>query len=193
MFDSNDAVHMEYNALMFRARALEHTGLATWAVSTTAAVALMAWGVNAGSPGIMLSVVFAVAAGYLPLVHARQQMKLMAGYVEEFLENKAGSAQWFTKLGRLGVLPSASPSNDWIVTAASNLIVLAATVSAWLFKAHTGHGELYAGAVTACGVAFVLHSITEMTRLGQTDYAALWRKVGNGPREAERPRTSTAA
>jgi hypothetical protein len=189
MFASNESIHVEYAALMNRTRALEHTGLASWTVSTTAAVALMAWGVNAGNPGIMLPVIFAVAAGYLPLQHARQQMKLTAAYVEEFVEAKGGGAQWFSRVGQLNALSSAGAPNDWVMTATSNLVVLAATVSAWLYTSRANHGELFAGTVTACAVAFVLHSVTEMTRLGQVDYATMWRKAGG----ADRARTSNAA
>jgi len=193
MLGSNDPVQLEYAALMSRSRSLERTGQANWVIATLAAVSLMAWGVHAGSPGILMSVVFAVAAGYLPLMHTRQQMKLIAGYVGEHMESRAGGAQWFTKLGQVYALSSAGPSADWIVTATSNLIALAAIVSAWVYKAPTGHGELYAAIATACGVAFGIHSVTEMNRLEQTDYAAMWRRAGNSPRETDRPRSSTAA
>ena len=192
MLGSNDPVQIEYAALMSRSRSLERTGQANWVIATLAAISLMGWGIHEGSPGILMSVVFAVAAGYLPLMHTRQQMKLIAGYVGEHVENRAGGAQWFTKLGQVYALSSAGPSADWIVTATSNLIALAAIVSAWVFKA-SAHGELYAAIATACGVAFGMHSVTEMNRLEQTDYAALWRRAAHGSREADRPRSSTAA
>lgn len=183
MFASNDPVHAEYMALTNRTRALEHTGLASWAISTTAAVALLGWGVSAGSPGILLSVVFAVAAGYLPLLHAQRQMKLIAAYLEEFVENRGGSAQWFNRVGQLNAFAAAGSPNDWVFMATSNLVALTAVVTAWLPAAHAAHGELYAGIVTACGIALALHSITETARLGQVDYAAMWRKAG-GTRSA---------
>ena len=192
MFTSNDSVHNEYAALMNRTRALEHTGLAAWAVSTTAAAALLAWGVSAGSPGIMMAAVFAVVAGYLPLAHARQQMKLTATYIEEFVENKGGGAQWFGRVGQLNQLATAGSPNDWLMTVTSNLVVLAATLSAWLYSSRPNHGETFAGIVTACAVAFVLHSVTETMRLGQVDYVAMWCKTG-ATRDANRGRTSTAA
>ncbi len=189
MFASDDPVRAEYAALTFRLRSLEHTGLACWAVSTAAAAALLAWGVQARQPGILLAVAFAAAAGQLPHAHARLEMKRIAAYLEEFVESRGGGAQWFSRVAQLDALTAGGAAHDWVVTATSNLLVLAAVVCAWLYSGHESHGELFAGVATACGLAFAVHSVSETMRLAQCDFAAQWRKAA-GP---ERTRTAHAA
>jgi hypothetical protein len=193
MLASQDLMSTEYAALLERSRDLERTANATWAIATATAAVLLAWGLRANSPGILLSSVFSVAAGFAPLLHARQQQRLIAGYVEEFIENAAGAGgpRWNTKLGQLQLLPGVDPVNEWIAVTISNALVLVSIIGAWLLSKPAAHGELYAGAVTACGAIFALHSITQTSRAMRIDYAGVWHKV-NGPQVVER-RTSAAA
>jgi len=191
MFANNDSNAMEYATLMERSRTIERTGTTTWAIATTAATCLLAWAVAADSPGRMLAAVFAAAAGFYPLVHMRQQVRLMAGYMKEFIEGRGSSPQWHTRLGHLEVLPTVNPSNDWVMTALSNAISIAAVCFSWVFAGSVEHGGVIAGFTTACGTVFTIHSISETSRVAQTDFAAVWRKVGTGPHETERTRAAS--
>jgi MFS superfamily sulfate permease-like transporter len=193
MLGSNDPGQLEYAALMNRSRSVERTGTTTWVTGTAIAAVLMAWAIADNSPGRLLAVVFATAVGFYPMIHARQQMRLIAGYIEEFIESRAGGPQWNTRLGHLQVVPTVNPSNDWIVTVLSNLFVLAAVVFSWVFAGPVDHGEVIAGFVTACGVTFAVHSIAETARVATTNFAAVWRQVSTGPREMDRARTSAAS
>ena len=191
MFAANESGALEYATLMERARTIERTGTMTWCIATTGATCLLAWAIAADSPGRMLAVVLAAAAGLYPLVHARQQLRLMAGYMEEFVEGRGAAPQWHTRLGHLEVLPTVNPANDWVMTMLSNVISLAAVSLSWVFAGSVEHGGIFAGFVTACGAIFAVHSISETSRVAQTDFAAVWRKVGAGPREAERMRAAS--
>ena len=64
---------------------------------------------------------------------------------------------------------------------------------AWIFASATPKGELYAGIATGCAMAFLVHSISETTRLRQSDAAAFWRQVGMGAVEERRPQQRFAA
>lgn len=189
MFTSNDSGQMEYVALTSRSRSLERTGQAAWVVSSLTASALFAWAVGAGSSALMLSVVLAAAVGFHAWSRAHQQVRLIAGYLEECAESRSGGAQWHSKLAQLQSMPAASASDEWIITAVSNLVVLAAIVCSWMFAESGKHGELLAGFVTALGVMFAFHSVTQTSRVAQTDFPAMWRKAG--PREMDR-RSSAA-
>lgn len=187
MFASNDATHVEYVALMNRSRSIERTGQLAWVICAATATVLMSWAIQSASPGLMIPAVFAVAIGFYVSLHGRQQANLIAGYVEEFIESRSnGGPQWHTRLGHLQVVPVVHPVNDWLLAGLSNLATLTTVVLAWLFANGAERGELMAGLVTACSVAFALHSIVETVRLQQTNYASVWRQVGNGPREVRR-------
>jgi hypothetical protein len=183
MFASNDAAHVEYDALMSRSRSLERIGYLSWTVAMCTAAMLLAWAMGSSSPGPLVAAVIAAAVGFYPLLHARQQLRIIGCYVEEFVE-RAGGPQWHTRLGHLQAMPAVNPPNDWIFTAASNLVVIAAITFAWVFAGPAHHGELIAGLVTAFGVPFALHSVMETSRVERTDYAAVWRKVTAGARAA---------
>jgi len=183
MFSANDAAHLEYDALMSRSRHLERTGHLSWTIATCAAAVLLAWSIASRTPGTLMAAVIAAAAGFYPLLHARQQLRMMASYVEEFVE-RAGGPQWFTRVGHLQSMPSAAAPSDWIYTGVSSLVAVAAIAFAWMFAGPARHGELIAALVTACSIAFVLHSVMETSRVERTDYAAAWRKVTAGARSS---------
>jgi len=183
MFAANDSAHVEYDALMSRSRTLERTGYLSWTIATCTAAVLLAQAMGSGSPGALVAAVIAAAVGFYPLLHARQQLRMMASYIEEFVE-RGGGSQWHTRVGHLQSVPAVGAPNDWIFTAASNLVVITAITFAWMFSGPTKHGELIAGLVTACGVVFALHSVMETSRVERTDYAAAWRKVTAGARSS---------
>jgi hypothetical protein len=181
MFASNDSAHVEYDALMNRSRSLERTGYLLWTIATCAAAALLASAMGSRSPGALMAAVIAAAAGFYPLLHARQQMKMIACYLEEFIE-RAGGPQWHTRVGHLQALPAAHSVNDWIFTGVSNLVSVAAIAFAWMFAGPVRHGELLAALVTMMGALFALHSVMETSRVDRADYTAAWRKVTSGAR-----------
>ncbi len=177
----------EYSALMSRGRDAERTTHFCWIASGIAATMLLSWGIAAKNPGLMLPVVFAVAYGFYTMAHGRQQTRLIAGYVKEFFESRDAGLQWFTRLGHLEIVPGFSPSmSDWLATALANSIVLVAVVFAWVYAGGVARGELFAGIVTGCGVAFAFHSISETARLRQSNPAAFWRQVSMGPTVEQR-------
>jgi len=169
----------EYAALMSRGRDAERTSHFCWIASGIAATVLMSWAIVARRPAPMLPVIFAVAYGFYTTMHGRQQTRLIGGYVKEFFEGRDTGPQWFTRLTHLETVPGFSPSmSDWLATSLAN---------AWLFAPAAPRGELYAGIVTGCGIAFAMHSILETTRLRQSDAATFWRQVRTGPVEERRP------
>jgi hypothetical protein len=181
-----DWENSEYMALMERGRDAERTSLICWTASGLASAILLSWGISAHNSSLMLPVVFAAAFGYYGTIHARQQVRLIAGYVKEFIETLPHGPQWFTRLGHLEVVPSFNPTSDWVSTTLVNSAVALAIVFAWLFAPTTPRGDLMAGIVTGCGVAFSFHSISETSRLRQTNAGAFWRQVNAGPSEEKR-------
>jgi hypothetical protein len=188
MLNSNESGAMEYAALTERSRTIERTAIMTWTIATTAAAVLLAMAIADNSPGRMLAVVFAAAVGLYPMLHARHQIRLMAGYMEEFCEGRMASNQWHSRLAQLRMVPGVQPADDWVITMLSSLVVVAAVVFSWQFASAAKYGAAISGFVTACGASFVFHCITETSRIAQMDFTAAWRKAG--PREAERARAS---
>jgi hypothetical protein len=139
----------------------------------------------------LVPVVLAVACGFYAMIRGRQQVRLIAGYVEEFFESDTDGPQWFTRLGRLQVVPGFNPSSDWLTTCLACAVAVIAVALAWMFAAPAPRGELMAGIVTGVAVAFVFHSVSETARLRQTNYAALWRQVTMGPTEVKRQARSS--
>lgn len=192
MFAPNDSSMMEYVALTSRSRSVERTGQWSWVISALAAAVLFAWAVRSGSPALMLPVVLCAAVGYHSWIRARQQVRLIAGYLEESFEGRSGGPQWHARLAQVQSSQAANPSEEWLVTGIANLVVVAAIACSWMSSDAAKHGELFAGFVTALGVIFAFHSVTETARLAQADYFAMWRKAGTAAKEMERPRSSAA-
>ena len=178
----------EYQALMTRGRDAERTSVFCWTAAGLVAAVLLSWGIEARSSSLMLPVIFAAAFGYYATIHSRQQVRLIAGYVKEFMESHSNGPQWFTRLGHLEVVPGFSTSSDWVSTVLVNVVVGVSVICAWIFAAGAERGDLMAGIVTACGVAFSFHSISETARLRQTNPAMFWRQVSTGPVEERGPK-----
>jgi protein-S-isoprenylcysteine O-methyltransferase Ste14 len=178
---------LEYEALMARGRDAEWTSQISWVVCGVAATALLAWGIASRNPTLMLPVVIATAYGFYAMLRGRQQVRLIAGYVEEFFESHETGARWFTWLGHLRLVPGLQPSSDWFMTSLSVSLVVLAVVFAWLFSNDSHKStQLMPGLVTGIAVAFVFHAISETARLHRANFAAFWRQVNSGPAEAGR-------
>jgi hypothetical protein len=177
---------MEYQVLMTRSRDAERTAQYCWTASGLAAAILLSWGIAAKSSSLMLPVVLAVAFGFYAKIHARHEIRLIAGYVKEFFESQGQGPQWFTRLGHLEVVPGFSSSGDWVSTALANAVIVASVVFGWFFSATSMRGELMAGIVTGCGLIFCFHSISETGRVRQSNPGALWRQVGAATMEEPR-------
>jgi hypothetical protein len=186
MASLNECERMEYVALMSRGRDAERTSQFCWIASGVGAAVLLSWAIAARSPGLMLPVIFAAAFGFYAMLHGRQQVRLIAGYVREFYESKEQGPQWFTRLGNLEVVPGFNPSSDWLAACLANAVVIVAVVFSWFFAAGAARGDLMAGIVTGIGIAFGFHSVSETARLRLTNPAAFWHQVNGGSRE-ERP------
>jgi hypothetical protein len=182
-----DWEQMEYQTLMSRGRDAERTAQVCWTAAGIAAAILFSWGIAAKSSSLMLPVVFATAFGFYSLVHGRNQVRLIAGYVKEHFEGNSSGARWFTRLEHLEGVPGFNPSGDWLATALATLLVGGSIVFAWIFSSLAPKGEMMAGIVTGVGLVFCFHAVSETARLRQTNPAALWRQVGNGVEE-RRPR-----
>jgi hypothetical protein len=182
-----DHERMEYSALMSRARDAERISQQTWVASGIAATVLLAWGVADKSPATMLPVVLAVAFGFHAMLQARNEAGLIAGYSREYHETRETGPQWFTELGRLRTLPGFAPASDWVACALANIAAALAVAYAWIFSSAAARGELLAGLVTGCGIAFAYYSISETARSRRTDHAAFWSQARGGIREVKRP------
>ncbi len=187
----SDWDHEEYQALMNRGRDAERTSLVCWTASGVGAAVLLSWGIAAKSPSLMLPVIFATAFGFYAAIHGRHQVRLIAGYVKEFLEPNGGSPQWFTRLSQLEVVPGFNPAGDWAVAALANATVVAAMALSWLYAGGAARGDLMAGIATGLGLVFCFHSITETARLRQTNAAALWRQIAASHEERRGPRLAS--
>jgi hypothetical protein len=181
----------EYHALMMRGRDAERVALFCWTAAGLVASVLLSWGIGAKNTSLMLPVVFAAAFGYYASIYGRNQIRLIAGYVKEFVETQSGGPHWFTRLGHLEVVPGFNPSSDWVATILVNALVLTAIIFAWLFAAASARGDLMAGITTGCGVGFAVHSIAETARLRQSNPGAYWRQVRQGAAEDRPPERLT--
>lgn len=176
---------LEYEALMARGRDAEWTSLICWVACGMAATVLLAWGIASRNPTLMLPVVIATAYGFYALLRGRQQVRLIAGYIEEFFESHETGARWFTWLGHLRLVPGLQPSSDWFMTSLSLSLVALAVVFSWLFASDAHKGtQFMPGLVTGVGVAFIFHAISETARLHRANFAAFWRQVNSGSAEA---------
>ncbi len=178
---------MEYAALMSRGSDAERISQFCWVAAGVAATVLLSWAIEAKSSGLMLPVVFAVAFGFYATLRSRQQIRLIGGYVEEYFEGRGAAPQWFSRLRLLQNVPGFNSSNNWLAAFLANAVNLTAVVLAWVYAPTAARGELMAGIVTGCGVAFAFHSISETSRLDRTHFPALWRQVSGELREERRP------
>ncbi len=177
---------VEYASLTSWARDAERTAQQCWVATMIAAATLLAWAMVSQNPALLLPVVVAVATGYYATIRGRQQVRLIATYIEEFVERQDAEPRWFTQLARLRTMPGLSPLGDWIVVCLANGVLLLAIVFAWLYAAGAPRGELMAGIVTGGGIFFAFHSISEAARFPRADVAALWRETGAGSRGERR-------
>jgi len=180
---------LEYEALMNRGRDAEWTSQICWVVCGVAATVLLAWGIAARSSTLMLPVVVATAFGYYAMLRGRQQVRLIAGYIEEFFEKDEEGARWFTWLGNLRLVPGIQQTSDWFMTGLSNVPVVLAVVFSWVLGGDSRRGgDLMPGLVTGLAVVFMFHSITETSRLHRANFATYWRQSTSSATPAPRNR-----
>lgn len=187
----SDWDHLEYQALMARGRDAERTSLVCWTAGGIAAAVLLSWGIAAKSASLMLPVIFATAFGFYAAIHGRNQVRLIAGYVKEFMEPSNSGPQWFTRLAQLEVVPGFNPAGDWAVAALANGAVVTAIAFSWIYASTGARGDLMAGITTGLGLVFCFHSITETARIRQTNAAALWRQIASNTEERRGPRLAS--
>lgn len=177
---------MEYEALMKRGSDAERASLLSWTAGALTAAVTLSWAISARNPGLMIPVIFAIAIGFYGMLRGRQQVRWIAGYIEEFYEAQRGP-QWFTRLHRLQGQTGYRTVGDWLTVALANAGVILALLLAWRFADSASRGDLMAGIATGCGVLFGFHSISETLRMGQTDCSAMWNKVSGVLKEEPRP------
>ena len=183
MTGTDEISGQEYTALMHQARDLGRTSQLCWTGAAVAAAILMSGAIGAKNPGLLLPVEFCTAFGFYATVHARRQVRLIEGYVQEFHEQEHDGAQWYTRLAHLYTLPGFQDRNEWLPLALANATNLVAIVFSWIYASSAAHGELMAGLVTMCGVGFSVHSIVENMHLEQAQAAGLWHQMNTGLRE----------
>jgi hypothetical protein len=186
----DDKNHIEYAALMNEARDAERMTFVSWMSAGIAAAALLAWGIGSRQPGFMLPVVAVAAAGFLAMLRWRERAALVTGYIETYHESEHGSPSFFTRLNRLYATQGGGAARDWHIATFFNVIVVAAAVFAWMESANTSHGELWAGVVTGCGLAFASYSLSETARTQHMDAGALWRRSEGRLTEVKRQSVS---
>jgi len=179
----------EYPALMKRGNDAERTAQVCWTAGTLTAAVMLSWGISAKSPGVMIPVVLAIAAGFYARLRGTQQARWIAGYVEEFCEEAKGP-QWFTRLRRLEGQPGYRTLSEWADASLANAGVVLAVILAWIYAGPAPRGDLLAGIATGCGVLFGFHSVAETVRMSQTNWSGMWQKVSGELKEA--PRTARA-
>jgi hypothetical protein len=185
----DDNERMEYEALMRRGQDAERGAHLCWIAGGLTAAVMLSWAIAAKNPGLMIPVVFSIAVGFYGMLRGRQQVRAITSYVEEFCEDQKGP-QWFTRLHRLQNQPGFRVAGDWLTVTLANAGVLLALMFAWMYAGPAPRGDLMAGIVTACGVLFGFHSITETIRLQQIDWTGMWRQVSE---MKESPKAARAA
>lgn len=186
MTKSGEEDRNEYASLTSWARDAEKTGQQCWVGAMIAALTILAWGAVSQSSALMLPVVLAVAAGFYAKIRGRQQVCSIAAYVEECTEGRGSEPSWLARLARFRDVQGFSPAGDWIAACLANGVALLAIIFAWLFAEVAWRGELMSGVVTACGIVFAFHSISETSRLSRPDVTSSWQRSSAGSRGAPR-------
>jgi hypothetical protein len=192
MSASEDCQMIEYEALMNHSAHVERTSQLCWTACGMAAAVLLSWGISGTNPALMIPVLLVIAFGFYARLRGRQQVRLIAGYVEEFHESRNGGPQWFTRLAQFQMTPTFHPAGDWLTVALANATVMAAVALSWLYSGSGERGELMAGFMTGCAVVFAFHSMSETTKLRQGRMAQMWRQASADLRDMRATRRSVA-
>ena len=187
----SDWDQVEYKELMARGRDAERVGNFCWTAAGLTGAILLSTAIAAKNATLMLPVIFASAFGFYAAVRARHQVRLIAGYVKQFVEPNGSGPQWFTRLEQVEDIPGFNPPGDWAATAISNVLVVTAMALSWLYAPNSGRGDLMAGIATALGLIFAFHSIVETARIRQTNASALWNQVATSSDERRGPRLAS--
>jgi predicted membrane-bound mannosyltransferase len=176
---------MEYVALMKRGQDAERSALLSWTAGTLTAAVTMSWAIAAKNSALMIPVVFAIAIGFYGMLRGRQQVRSIAGYIEEFWEGQSGP-RWFTRVHRMQHQAAYHSVGDWLTVSLANAGMVLALILSWMYAPGVPRGDLMAGIVTAGAVLFGFHSISETMRMGQADWPAMWRHVNADLKDASR-------
>jgi len=182
MIEEHD--RMEYVELMRRGQDAERVAQFSWIAGALVAAVTMSWSISARSPGLMIPVVFAIAIGFYGMLRGRQQVRAITSYIQEFYEGARG--RWFTRVHRLQHQSSYRAAGDWLSVCLANAGVIVALMLAWMYAGAAPRGDLMAGIVTACGVIFGFHSISQTLGMSQTDWPAMWRRTSDEHARVER-------
>jgi hypothetical protein len=163
---------LEYQALTASSRDASRVGLVCWVAGSLVGAVLLSWGVSGKQPALMLPVVIAVACGFYANLRSRYHVRLVAGYLQEYHDQRA---LWFERLRKIESTPVLF-AHDWVSAILANAIVIAAVTTAWLDAGAAAHGELMAGVVTGGAIAFAFHSLSETARLRATNSGAIWHQ-----------------
>jgi hypothetical protein len=186
MATMEEKTRLEYAALMGKAQDAERMAFSSWMATGIAAMVLLAWGMGSRQPGSMVPVVMVAAAGFLAMIRSREQASSIAGYIEAHYESEDENPSYYTLLGRMRGTVGHGNSRDWHATAFFNAIGVVAAVFAWMWASNGDRGELWAGVVTGCMLAFGSYSLSETGRMQQADPAADWRRAEGGLHEVKR-------
>lgn len=187
---TSDWDQVEYQALMARGRDAERVGNFCWTAAGLTGAILLSTAIAAKNATLMLPVIFASAFGFYAGIRARHQVRLIAGYVKQFVEGN-GSGNWFTRLEQVEDIPGFSPPGDWAATAISNTLVVTAMAFSWMYAANSPRGDLMAGIATALGLIFAFHSLVETARLRQTNASHFWHQAASNMEDRRGPRLAS--
>ncbi len=187
---TSDWDQVEYQALMARGRDAERVGNFCWTAAGLTGAILLSTAIAAKNATLMLPVIFASAFGFYAGIRARHQVRLIAGYVKQFVETN-GTGQWFTRLEQVEDIPGFNPPGDWAATAISNTLVVTAMAFSWMYASNSPRGDLMAGIATALGLIFAFHSIVETARLRQTNASHLWHQAASSMEDRRGPRLAS--
>src|SRR5262245_10464238 len=146
-----DQERLEYAALMKRGNDAERTGQLCWTAGALTAAVMLSWGISAHSPGLMIPVVFALAAGFYTMLRGRQQVRWIGSYIEQFCEQPKGP-QWFGRLRMLQSQPGFRTVGDWLTLTLANAGVVLALILAWVYAGGGSAGDRLRGMATTVAV-----------------------------------------
>jgi hypothetical protein len=186
---TEENARLEYTALMSRARDAERMSFLSWMAGAVAGAMLLASGMASRQSGFMLPVVLVAAWGLVAMSRCREQAMLLAGYLEMHHESEDHTPAFYTRLGRMQGVGREGSGREWHPVIFLNALAVVATGFAWTVTKVGARGELWAGIVTGSTLALLSWSVSETSRIQQTDWASHWERAEGGLHEVKR-RTS---
>ncbi len=182
----------EYPILLADLREAERGWQIGWTTSVLASCTLLAWGIVARNPGLMIPVVLAAAVGHTCLFRGRREARLIAGYLATYGDRNLGGVPWFSRVRRLSSVPGFTTENDWLLVGLENVLTACAAAMAWWFAADARRGEILAGIVTGACIVFLYHSVSQFAQMRRTTDASVWRHAENLSAQSGSERSAAA-